>query len=65
MRHEVNKQYCNMLVPYCRREEFVRYTVEGATYGFHAKFHDDRFRHSSNIKVITSKISGSVMLVFL
>jgi hypothetical protein len=29
----------------------VTHTVEGATYGFHAKFHDDRFRHSNNIKV--------------
>jgi hypothetical protein len=46
-------------------EVFVRYTVEGATYGFHATFNDDRLRHSSNIKFITSQISGSVVLLFL
>jgi hypothetical protein len=31
----------------------------------HSKFHDSQFRHSSNIKVITSTILESVALVLL
>jgi hypothetical protein len=31
----------------------------------HTKFHDDRFRHLSNITVITATIREAVMLVLL
>jgi hypothetical protein len=32
-------------------------------HGFHAKFYDDQFRHSSNIKVTTSTILEDAVLV--
>jgi hypothetical protein len=45
---------------YCRWYEFMKYAVEMASDGIvlhiHTKFHDDRFRHSSNIKLITSTV---------
>jgi hypothetical protein len=31
----------------------------------HTKFHDDRFRNSSNIKVISSTVREAVLLVLL
>jgi hypothetical protein len=34
-------------------------------HGIYNNIHDDRFRHSSNIKVITERIYENVMLVLL
>jgi hypothetical protein len=39
--------------------------AEVARYTYCTKFHDDRFGHSSNIKVITSKIEEDSVLVLL
>jgi hypothetical protein len=34
-------------------------------HGYYTKFHDDRFRHSSNIKVITTKMLNDVIMALL
>jgi hypothetical protein len=45
-------------------EEFVKYAVQMASVAcMHPKFNDDRFSHSSNVKVITSKMWECIVLV--